>query len=157
MIQDKKWIYECINFLKEIEKKDYIWTLEGYDSAKLSSASLFCKCSKIFENYNKFDYYKLKTTIDKYNVNNFYVDNTNVRNNIIAETRQALSGLINLNYDVEKIDLSKYYNNLDNLYFMNDNSWNNPWHAGAQLSHYLFFLTRFGIKMSGINKTIEKI
>ena len=131
--------------------------MDGYDSAKLSSASLFCKCAKIFENYNTFDYYKLKTTIDKYNVNNFYVDNTNVRNNIIAETRQALSGLINLNYDVEKIDLSKYYNNLDNLYFMNDNSWNNPWHAGAQLSHYLFFLTRFGIKMSGINKTIKKI
>ena len=35
---------------------------------------------------------------------------------------------------------------------MNDGTWNNPWNAGAQLSHYLFFC-----KMQGEEERIEII
>lgn len=138
---DKLWINNLVEFLKNIEKNNYIWTLRGFDNAKLSAAALFCKCSKIFENYHNFDFNKTYKIIKTYKSNNtFYIDKTNHRNNIIAETRQAISGLINTGYDDTFIDLNVYYNNEDNLYFMSDNNWNDPWGAGAQLSHYLFFL-----------------
>ena len=73
------------------------------------------------------------------NKNTYYIDNTNDRNNIIAETRQGISGLININTNDKNINIEKYFDH-NNLWFMNDNFWRNPWCAGAQLSHYLFFL-----------------
>ena len=139
-ITNKNWIFKVVNFLKEIEQKNYSWTLSGYDNAKLSAAAMFCKLTKIFEKYHKFDTQKLEDIIKKYkNSNTYYIDNTKSMKNIIAETRQAISGLINIGGGDENIDLNKYFNH-DNLWFMNNQTWKNPWGAGAQLSHYLFFL-----------------
>lgn len=136
----KEWIFKVVNFLKEIEKKNYSWTLNGYDSAKLSAVSLFCKCSKIFENYHNFNIDKLENIIKTYkNDNTYYIDNINNKDYIIAETRQAISGLINMGSGDSNINIQKYFNH-NKLWFMTDNYWNNPWSAGAQLSHYLFFL-----------------
>ena len=140
-ITNKDWILKIVDFLKEIEKRNYIWTLDGYDTAKLSAVALFCKCSKIFENYHKFNTDNMSKIIKSYKNNNtFYIDNTNDRNNIIAETRQAISGLINIGDTDNNINLNLYYPDLNKLYFMNNSTWNNPWGAGAQLSHYLFYL-----------------
>lgn len=138
-ITNNDWIINVVKFLKEIEKRNYSWTLSGYDNAKLSSAALFCKLSKIFEKYHKFDTQKLENTIKQYkNDSTYYIDKTNDRNNIIAETRQAISGLKNMNKNDTNINIEKYFNDIG--WFMNDNYWTNPWSAGAQLSHYLFFL-----------------
>ena len=127
--------------LKIIESKEYCWTLTGNNNAKLSAASLFSKCAKVFENHHIFDTEKLNYTILKYkNDKGFYIDGTNVRNHIIAESRQALSGLINNGINnPPNVELSFFYKDPNNLYFMNDQAWDNPWDAGAQLSHYLFF------------------
>ena len=124
-ITNKNWILNVVNFLKEIEKRNYSWTLSGYDNAKLSSASMFCKLSKIFEKYHKFDTQKLEYIIRKYkNSNTYYIDNTNDAKNIIAETRQAISGLINIDKNDTNINIEKYYNH-NNLWFMNNGTWNN--------------------------------
>lgn len=158
-ITNKDWILKIVDFLKEIEKRNYIWTLDGYDTAKLSAVALFCKCSKIFENYHKFNTDNMSKIIKSYKNNNtFYIDNTNDRNNIIAETRQAISGLINIGDTDNNINLNLYYPDLNKLYFMNNSTWNNPWGAGAQLSHYLFYLQlNSEINQNKINDILEKL
>lgn len=135
-----EWILKCLEWLKKIEKKDYQWSLSGYSNAKLSAVGLFCKLSTIFENHYEFNKKKQKNILERYKKQDGFLYDSNERDNIIAETRQALSGLVNLGFDNQKVNINKYYKNKNNLYFMNDNLWNNPWGAGAQLSHYLFFL-----------------
>jgi len=142
---DKQWVLNCVEFIKKIEKNNYSWILSDEatndNSAKLSCVSLFCKLAKIFENYHKFDMTKIHKIIKSYKTKeNYYIDNRKKFETIIAETRQACSGLLNTNGKFDKVKLKKYYANKDKLYFMSDKNWNNPYSTGAQLSHYLFFL-----------------
>lgn len=147
-IKNKEWIFKVIDFLKKVEKNNYSWILtkEGKDSnaKKLDSTALFCKCAKIFENYHKFDYNKLEKKILTYKKKgNFFIDNPRDSMIVLAETRQALSGLLNIGKPTYKINIKKYYqehDDLDNLYFDTPEKWNNPYSTGAQLSHYLFFI-----------------
>ena len=152
------WIDNTVNFLKKIENKNYMWTLDGYNNAKLSATALFSKCAKIFSNYHKFDTTPLNKIMLKYKHPQigYFVDSTNSRDDIIAETRQALSGLYNNGLDIPTVNLKLFYKNPDNLYFMNDIVWNNPWNAGAQLSHYLFFLKSQN-KTELIDKVLEQL
>ena len=136
------WIDNTIDFLKKIESCGYMWTLDGYSNAKLSATSLFSKCAKIFEHYHKFDLEPLNNTILRFRHPEigFFIDKTNSRDDIIAESRQALSALYNNGVPLPKVKMDLFYSNPRDLYFMNDSIWNNPWNAGAQLSHYLFYL-----------------
>tara|TARA_B100001093_G_scaffold39362_1_gene33566 strand:- start:1178 stop:2155 length:978 start_codon:yes stop_codon:yes gene_type:complete len=146
---DKKWILNTVDFLKKIENQNYTWTLSEKNNklsnnAKLSAVALFAKCAYIFKNYHNFDENKIFEIIKKYRqTNGYFIDNTKDQENIIAETRQAISGIINLNkkklIDCH-VDLKVYYPDKNNLYFMNDKLWNRPWSAGARMSHYMFFL-----------------
>ena len=157
---DIKWIENTIKFLKNIEKNKFSWILtedaKKSNVKKLDSTALFCKCAKIFENYHQFDYDKLEKNLLKYkNKSNFFIDNPRDFKIEIAETRQALSGLLNIKKPIYKINLKKYYqehNDLDNLYFNTPEQWDNPYSTGAQLSHYLFF-----IKMNDMNIRIKHI
>tara|TARA_B100000131_G_scaffold229180_1_gene220959 strand:- start:934 stop:1875 length:942 start_codon:yes stop_codon:yes gene_type:complete len=137
------WIDNTIEFLKKIESNNYMWTLNGYSNAKLSAASLFSKCAKIFQNYHTFKISPLNNIILRFRHPEigFYIDKTSSRDDIIAESRQALSALYNNNgKNLPPVNMSVFYTNPRDLYFMKDMIWNNPWNAGAQLSHYLFFL-----------------
>ena len=139
IIKENKWILGCIEWMKKIEEIDYQWSLSGNNNAKLASIGLFCKLITIFKNHHSFNKIKIKNLIKSYkNGDNYYIDNTK-RDNIISDTRQTISGLINLSINHDVPNLINYYNPND-LYFMNDKRWDNPWDAGAQLSHYLFFL-----------------
>jgi len=141
------WIINTVEFLKNIEKNNYSWILteeaKKSSAKKLDSTALFCKCAKIFENYHQFNYDKLEKNILKYKIKgNFFQDKPKDFKILLAETRQALSGLLNINKEVYLINLKKYYqglDDLDNLYFNTDEQWDNPYSTGAQLSHYLFF------------------
>lgn len=153
------WIDNVVKFLKEIESNGYMWTLEGYNNAKLSAISLFSKCATIFENHGSFKRSPLNTAIMHYRHPDigFFIDGTNSRDDIIAESRQALSGLLNNGItDLPPVNMSVFYKNPDSLYFMNDVIWNNPWNAGAQLSHYLFFLHARN-DTHGIDAVLEKL
>ena len=151
---NKEWISKIVNFLKNIEKNNYSWILtkeaSKSNAKKLDSVALFCKCAKIFENYHKFNYNELEKELLKYKKKgNFFVDNPKDFKIEIAETRQALSGLLNIGKPTYKINLKKYYqqnDDIDNLYFNTPEQWDNPYSTGAQLSHYLFF-----IKMNEVN------
>lgn len=144
-------IKKCVEFLKKIEENNYNWTLldnnsESYnlykDNAKLSCYSLFLKLAKIFSNYHEFNISKLENLIINYRNEKYLFDDNPIKEDfLIAETRQALSGLLNNNIMHQIIipDINLYYPDIDNLYFMTDNKWKNPWDSGAQLSHYLFF------------------
>lgn len=137
---NKESINKIVDFLKNIENINYQWTLNGSSNARLSCVSLFCKLALIFKKYHKFNINKLVDIIKTYkNSSTYYVDGTKRKTDIIAETRQAISGLINSGYSDVDIDTDRYFDH-DNLWFMTDKEWRNPWGAGAQLSHYLFFL-----------------
>ena len=154
---NKEWVDKVIKFMNEIEGLDYQWTLKGFNNAKLSSCGLFAKLVYIFQNYIDNEQFKTINIVNHIlnykHKSGFYIDNTNQTNDIIAESRQALSGINNLsNYNEKlknimeqqniklKVDLNLFYDNDDNLYFMHDHLWDNPWSAGAQLSHYLYYL-----------------
>jgi len=129
------WINKTIKWMKEIEHNDYIWSLKGFDSHKLSAASLFGKLATIYKKYHIFNKKKIKYYIEKFvTKEGLYKD---IEKEIISESRQAISGLINLDYKPIKCNVDKYFNKP--LYFMGDEKWKNPWAAGAHLSHYLFF------------------
>ena len=151
---NKDWIPPLVGWLKKIESLNYQWSLTGYDNAKLGSSGLFCKLATIFQNYYEFDKDKLYHTIQKFKTVQGIYQETRGRNNIIAECRQAMAGLINLGYKIEPFDISKYYQKP--LYFMNNRDWNTPYATGAQLSHYLFFCGLQNNK-SEINKVLLKL
>jgi hypothetical protein len=163
---NNKWIFKVIQYMNDIEGLDYQWTLKGFNNAKLSACGLFAKLVYIFQNYNLLN--KNIEEINKFKVLNiinhillhkhntgFYIDNTTQQNDIIAESRQALSGINNLSQiDIKlknileeqkekinlKVNLDIFYKDDNDLYFMKDYLWDNPWSAGAQLSHYLYYL-----------------
>ena len=157
---NNSWIKKTVQFLKNIEKNNYSWILtkeaKHSNSKKLDSIALFCKCAKIFENYHQFDYNKLEKKLLEYkSKNNFFIDNPKDFKIEIAETRQALSALLNMNKPTYKISLKKYYqehDDLDNLYFNTPQQWDNPYSTGAQVSHYLFFL-----KLNDMQKRIKHL
>jgi UDP-N-acetylglucosamine/UDP-N-acetylgalactosamine 4-epimerase len=129
------WINKTVKWMKEIEHNDYVWSLKGFDSHKLSAASLFGKLATIYKKYHTFNKEKIKYNIEKFVTHDgLYKD---IEKEIISESRQAISGLINLGYEPKKCNVDKYFTKP--LYFMGDEKWKNPWAAGAHLSHYLFF------------------
>lgn len=146
-MNNEKWILNTVKFLKNIEKNNYSWILtddaKKSNVKKLDSNALFCKCAKIFENYYQFDYNQLEKNILKYKIKgHFFKDKPKDFKILLAETRQALSGLLNIGKPIYLINLKTYYqdlDDLDNLYFNSPEQWNNPYSTGAQLSHYLFF------------------
>jgi len=136
-----------VNWLKKIEESDYPWSLEGYNVCKLSAASIFCKLATIYQHHGNFDKERLKTIIEQFRQPKGYYVDIPGKLNIIAESRQAMAGLYNLGYEIEEYDVSEFFQ--EPLFFMNDRAWANPWDAGAQFSHYLFF--------SHFKKETEKI
>ena len=146
------WIERTINWCKQIEKKEYNWSLHGFDKHKLGSVSLFGKLYKTFKNYAYFDTYKIEKAINQYKDKDDVISCIEGDINRIAECRQAFSGIININKKLvlDNFDISNFYK--EPLFFMTNNSWKNPWAAGAQLSHYLFYC-----KMTNQNEKIQKV
>ena len=146
------WIERTINWCKEIEKNDFNWSLNGYNKHKLGSVSLFGKLYKTFKNYAYFDTYKIEKYINNYKDDNDIISCIRGDLNRIAECRQAFSGIININkeLDIPNFDLDNFYK--EPLFFMTNKAWQNPWGAGAQLSHYLFFC-----KIKNYDDKIEKV
>ena len=149
-------VKNIVKWLKKIEEEDYPWSLEGYHDWKLGAASIFAKLATIYQNHETFDKEGIKNHIMKYKHNDEYFVCVPGDKNIIAETRQAMSGLYNLGYDVGNCNVSKFFQ--EPLFFMNDRNWSNPWDAGAQVSHYLFFHHHTGQKEKNeeMLKKIEK-
>lgn len=143
------WLKKVLLWLVKIEKNDYPWSLNGTDNNKLGSVSLFAKLATIFKNYYVFNKKNMYETLMKYHDGNTFVD---IAKEKIAETRQALSAIINLGLEIPKIDVDGHFK--EPLFFMNDKAWTNPWGAGAQLSHYLFFMKMFN-KDDKINKVLN--
>ena len=137
--QNPLWLKKLLKWMKIIESKNYIWTLSGTNEWKLSSTSLFAKLGKIYENYYQCDKEKIgKNIFSFYDKNDGMFKQDKEHLKIISESRQSYSALINLGIDFErKINIEKYYPKP--LFFMNDKTWETPWSAGAQLSHYIFF------------------
>jgi len=164
--QNPKWLNEVLDWMLRIERNDFTWTLQGGAVWPLSAVSLFAKLVKIFDNYFQFDKTKIRNKIVGYideKDSMFKQNNDNDR--IISESRQSYSALINLGFNV--VENKKYDIKLDNyfskpLYFMNDKYWENPWKAGAHLSHYVFFCNMRGDKeeidniFNGIKKYVKK-
>lgn len=136
--QTPTWLLATLNWMKKIEDSDYQWSLEGYSKFQLGSVSLFAKLVKIYAHYYKGVNMKIRNKILKFRDAKTGLFKS-VESEIIAETRQALSGLNNLEYGVKEFTLSELYPDHNNLFFMTDEKWRNPWAAGAQLSHYIFF------------------
>ena len=132
------WIVSVVNWMKKIEDTDYQWSLKGNNKYQLGSMSLFAKLLKIYANYYKGVPLQMRNKMLKYRNATTGLFKS-VETEVIAETRQALSGLINIEYGVKEFDLDKIYPDHNNLFFMTDEQWKNPWGAGAQLSHYIFF------------------
>ena len=158
-ITNNNWVFKCVEFLKEIEKNNYTWIINcdhNDTSARLSCISLFLKLARIFENYNRFSMAKSQNELNKFKIyNNYFDDKPNKNDFLIAETRQALSGLINTKGKYKIPDLDINYPDQESLYFFTDSKWNNPWDAGAQLSHYLFYchyLNRTDLIESALHK-----
>ena len=146
------WIEKTVNWCKEIEKNNFNWSLNGYDKHKLGSVSLFGKLYKTFKNYAYFDTYNIEKNINNFKDNNDIISCIKGDLNRIAECRQAFSGIININKElnIENFDLDQFFS--EPLFFMTNKAWQNPWGAGAQLSHYLFFC-----KMKNDNARIERV
>tara|TARA_Y100001963_G_C6761484_1_gene439696 strand:- start:608 stop:1531 length:924 start_codon:yes stop_codon:yes gene_type:complete len=134
---DKLWISHLVEWFEQIEETDYQWSLSGYDTCKLSSSSLFCKLATIYKGHYDFNEDRMVQIINSYRQDDGMFKDIDGHKNIIAESRQAMSGLYNLGYEIGEFNISNYFPKP--LFFMNDGSWSNPWDAGAQLSHYLFF------------------
>jgi|ETNmetMinimDraft_12_1059888.scaffolds.fasta_scaffold06974_4 hypothetical protein len=155
-----------VDWIKKIEELGYPWTLQknpkGVSRCLLSSSSLFCKLAKIYSNHFTADKERLRDTILSFSredgmLEDIPGDNKAITQlNIVSETRQSFSGLINLGFEVPKFDCSSFFK--EPLYFMKDSEWRNPWGAGAHLSHYLFFMTRSGQpdKVDEVLKNLER-
>lgn len=151
-----RWIRKLLSWLLHIETENYKWSINGYDDYKLSAASLFAKLAVIYNNYHKFNSKKIVSVILKYKTDDNIYKDIEGDINIISETRQAMSALLNLNHRFNDYDIGKLYKDRDNLFFMTDDAWKNPWAAGAQLSHYLFFC-HFKNDISSINNILKKL
>ncbi|HIC76809.1 MAG TPA: hypothetical protein EYO89_02955, partial [Candidatus Dadabacteria bacterium] len=148
-----------IRWLITIQDSGYPWTLQknpkGVDRCLLSSASLFCKLSKIYENYFQPDKEELKKIILSFTrKKDGMLEDISGKQNIISETRQAFSGLKNIGEKLPPFDPSEYFQ--EPLYFLQDDEWDNPWGAGAHLSHYLFFMKQTG-QTSKISEALDRI
>jgi hypothetical protein len=149
-----------VDWIKKIEELGHPWTLQknpkGVSRCLLSSSSLFCKLAKIYSNHFTADKERLRNTILSFSREDGMLEDIPGDKNIVSETRQSFSGLINLGYEVPKFDCSSFFK--EPLYFMKDSEWNNPWGAGAHLSHYLFFMTHSGQpdKVEKALKDLEK-
>ncbi len=156
--QNPKWLNNVLDWMLRIERNNFTWTLQGGETLQLSAISLYSKLVKIFENYIDNDNDSI-IQIDKNSIRNKIIsfldqeDNMFKQNKdndrIISESRQSYSALINLGYNI--IENKKYDVKLDNyfpkpLYFMEEKYWENPWKAGAHLSHYIFFCHMKGDK-----------
>ena len=161
---DKSWIPKCIEFLKKIEQNNYSWIIredaKNDKSCRLDAAALFCKLARIFDNHHQFNKKKMADAVLRFkDGNNYYKDAPKKNDYYIAETRQAMSGLVNIGYTPDKINLDRDYKDAENLYFMRQpKQWDDPWNNGAQLSHYLFFCYKNGEteRIDAILKKIEK-
>ena len=135
-----------ISWIKTIEREGYPWTLQknpkGVDKCLLSSASLFCKLARIYSNYFTANKDALRDIILSFSRPDGMLEDIEGDKNVISETRQSFSGLINIGYDVPDFDCSSFFQ--EPLYFMRESEWNNPWGAGAHLSHYMFFMHHSG-------------
>ena len=133
------WIKNVSSWMLDIEKLNYQWSLHGNNNCPLGCLSLFLKLGVILKNHVKINYEKVISKI--YTLKNYediFCHQFQNKNIIIAEHRQCLSALYNMNVNLNlKPSIFKYYQ--EPLYFMNKRTWKNPWGAGAQLSHYLFF------------------
>lgn len=133
------WIKNVSNWMIDIEKLDYQWSLHGNNNCRLGCLSLFLKLGVTLKNHVKINYDQVISEI--YTLKNdedIFCHQFKDQNSIIAEHRQCLSALYNMNINLNlKPSIFKYYQ--EPLYFMNNCTWKNPWGAGAQLSHYLFF------------------
>lgn len=161
---NKSWLSKCINFLKEIEKNNYSWIVrddaKDDKSRRLDAAALFCKLARIFDNHHQFNKKKMADVVLSFkDENNYYKDSPKKNDYYIAQTRQAMSGLVNIGYTPDKIKLDRDYKDIEKLYFMKDpKQWDDPWDNGAQLSHYLFFCSKNGEteRIDNILKKLEK-
>ena len=146
------WIEKTINWCHKIEKSNFNWSLNGFNKHKLGSVSLFGKLYKTFKHYAYFDTYKIQNFINYFKDDNDIISCIDGDLNKIAECRQAFSGIININKElnIKNFDLEYFYK--EPLFFMNNKSWENPWGSGAQLSHYLFFC-----KMMNYDDKIQKV
>jgi len=141
--ENPKWLNLLLDWIIRIERNDYSWTLQGGNGYPLSALTLFAKLIKIYDNFFYFDKTKLRNIIVRYiDESDLMFKPSNDIDKIISESRQGYSALINLGYNIivnEKynVKLENYYGKP--LYFMNDKYWENPWKAGAHLSHYIFF------------------
>ena len=133
-----QWLLDVLSWMKKIEETDYQWSLQGNSKYQLGAVSLFAKLVKIYNSYYKGVNVKIRNKILKFRNPTSGLFKS-VETEIIAETRQALSGLNNLEYGVKDYNLEEMYPDHNNLFFMTDAQWRNPWAAGAQLSHYIFF------------------
>jgi len=133
------WIKNVSYWMIKIEKLNYQWSLHGNNNCRLGCLSLFLKLGVSLKNHVKINYEKVISEI--YTLKNdedIFSHQFEDQNSIIAEHRQCLSALYNMNIHLNlKPTIFKYYQ--EPLYFMNNSTWKNPWGAGAQLSHYLFF------------------
>lgn len=149
-----------ISWIETVEEFGYPWTLQknpkGVSRCLLSSSSLFCKLAKIYSKHFTADKEMLKDTILSFSRSDGMLEDIPGDKNVISETRQAFSGLINLGYEIPKFDCSSFFK--EPLYFMKDSEWGNPWGAGAHLSHYSFFMTHSGQsdKVERVLKDLER-
>lgn len=131
------WLKKLLLWLINIEESNYNWSLDGYNDHKLGAVGLFAKLATIFSNYYEFNIDQMTHILNKFRKdNNMFLD---IAHETIAETRQAISGLINLNKQFLIPNTSDHFDS-NNLYFMTNKFWTNPWKAGAHLSHYIFFM-----------------
>lgn len=145
------WFKKNILWCIRIEQLNYTWSLTGLDTHKLGSAGLFAKLATMYKQYYSFDVLKITNEINKFYKDGLYKD---IEKEKVAETRQAVSGLINLNRPILEIKVDDIFT--EPLYFMTDKQWENPWGAGAHLSHYLFFMKLLQRK-SSIEKVMENL
>ena len=149
---DPNWIKNVVYWMQAIENNGYRWSVLGYDNAKLSAVSLFAKLAVIYQKYYQASTETIRAMIMKYmKSDGLYVD---LEHEIVSESRQAISGLINLGCTVPQFSVNQFYS--EPLYFMSDKEWENPWKAGAHLSHYLFFMKQLN-KQDKIDQVLQQL
>ena len=138
-LEDKPlWLRKLLLWMVQIERSDYSWSLQGYSKMGLSAASLFAKLATIFKSYYQFDIPKILSKINGYKLRDGTYED--VKDKKLSETRQAMAGVLNISSSSSDLQKNPY----DSLWFMEKEKWKNPWAAGAELSHYIFFCNQLG-------------